>query len=141
MSAKAPRRAWLGLAVLGLPAMLYAMDLTALDIALPRISAALHPSSAQLLWIADIYGFMLAGMLIPMGTLGDRIGRRKLLLIGAAAFGLGSILASAAKTAEMLIATRACSGLLVRPSRRRRFRSCGRCSPISASEWSRSASG
>src|SRR5262245_45335409 len=90
---KAGRREWLGLAVIALPCLLYSMDLTVLNLALPSISADLRPTSAQLLWIVDIYGFVLAGLLITMGTLGDRIGRRRLLLIGAAAFGAGSVLA------------------------------------------------
>jgi MFS family permease len=72
--------------VLTLAALVYAMDLTVLNLAIPRISAELRPSSAQLLWIIDIYGFLVAGLLITMGTLGDRIGRRKLLLGGAAGF-------------------------------------------------------
>jgi MFS family permease len=58
-----------------------------LYLALPSLTADLKPSGAQLLWISDVYGFMLAGFLITMGTLGDRIGRRRLLLIGAAVFG------------------------------------------------------
>src|SRR5688572_32241224 len=84
---KATRREWIGLGVLALACLLYVMDLTVLHLAVPAISADLHPTSAQLLWIIDIYGFMVAGFLITMGTLGDRIGRRRLLLIGAAAFG------------------------------------------------------
>jgi len=85
---KAGRREWIGLSVLALGALLYVMDLTVLHLAVPAISADLQPTSAQLLWIIDIYGFFVAGSLITMGTLGDRIGRRKLLLIGAAAFGV-----------------------------------------------------
>src|SRR6478736_7255523 len=88
------RRAWLGLAVLALPCMITVMDLTVLNLAVPQLSAALTPTGTQLLWIIDIYGFLLAGALIPVGGLGDRIGRRKLLLIGAAAFGLASALAA-----------------------------------------------
>jgi len=91
---KAGRREWIGLAVIALPCLLYAMDLTVLNLALPRISEDLRPSSAQLLWIVDIYGFFVAGMLITMGSLGDRIGRRRLLLLGAAAFGAASVLAA-----------------------------------------------
>jgi DHA2 family multidrug resistance protein-like MFS transporter len=87
------------------------MDLTVLHLAVPAISADLQPSSAQLLWIVDIYGFMLAGSLITMGTLGDRIGRRRLLLIGAAAFGFASLLAAFSTSAEMLIAARALLGV------------------------------
>src|SRR6266545_4030110 len=82
---RAGRREWTGLAVLSLACLLYVMDLTVLHLAVPSISRDLRPSSAQLLWIIDIYGFMVAGFLITMGTLGDRIGRRKLLLTGAAA--------------------------------------------------------
>ena len=85
---KAGRRERIGLSVLALGALLYVMDLTVLHLAVPAISADLQPTSAQLLWIIDIYGFFVAGSLITMGTLGDRIGRRKLLLIGAAAFGV-----------------------------------------------------
>jgi len=76
---------WIGLSVIALACVLYSMDLTVLNLAIPAISADLQPSSAQLLWIVDIYGFMVAGALITMGTLGDRIGRRRLLMIGAAA--------------------------------------------------------
>ena len=108
---KATRREWLGLAVIALPCLLYSMDLTVLNLAVPQLSADLKPSAAQLLWIVDIYGFMVAGSLITMGTLGDRIGRRKLLLIGAAAFGLASVLAAFSNSAEMLIATRALLGV------------------------------
>lgn len=108
---KAGRKEWIGLAVIALPCLLYAMDLTVLNLALPSISEDLKPSSSQLLWIVDIYGFMVAGLLITMGTLGDRIGRRRLLLIGAAAFGLASILAAFSTSAEMLIVTRAILGI------------------------------
>jgi MFS transporter, DHA2 family, multidrug resistance protein len=109
--AKAGRREWIGLAVIALPCMLYSMDLTVLNLAVPALSADLKPSSSQLLWIIDIYGFMVAGALITMGTLGDRIGRRRLLLIGATAFGAASVVAAFSTSAEMLIATRALLGL------------------------------
>ena len=108
---KAGRREWIGLAVLALACLLYVMDLTVLHLAVPSLSEDLQPSSAQLLWIIDIYGFMVAGFLITMGTLGDRIGRRKLLLIGAAAFGAVSVLAAFSTTPEMLIASRALLGI------------------------------
>jgi DHA2 family multidrug resistance protein-like MFS transporter len=91
--------------------MITVMDLTVLNLAVPHLSSALKPTGAQLLWIIDIYGFMLAGALIPVGGLGDRIGRRKLLLIGAAAFGTASALAAFSTSALMLIATRALLGL------------------------------
>ncbi len=87
------------------------MDLTVLHLAVPSLSADLGPSSAQLLWIIDIYGFMVAGFLVTMGTLGDRIGRRKLLLIGSAAFGAVSLLAAFSTSAEMLIVSRALLGI------------------------------
>lgn len=108
---KAGRREWLGLAVLMLPTLLIVMDLTVLHLAVPHLSADLQPSSTQLLWIVDIYGFMIAGSLVTMGTLGDRIGRRKLLLMGAAAFGVASILAAFSTSAAMLIAARALLGV------------------------------
>ena len=109
--ARATSREWIGLAVLTLAALVYAMDLTVLNLAVPRISAELQPSSAQLLWIIDIYGFLIAGLLITMGTLGDRIGRRKLLLGGAAGFALASLLAAFSTSSEMLIASRAVMGI------------------------------
>ena len=108
---RATRREWIGLAVIALPCLLYAMDLTVLTLAVPALSADLGPSSTELLWIVDIYGFLVAGFLIPMGTLGDRIGRRRLLLIGAAAFGAASVLAAIASSPEMLIAARALLGI------------------------------
>jgi MFS transporter, DHA2 family, multidrug resistance protein len=107
----ATRREWIGLAVIALPCLLYSMDLTVLNPAVPHLSADLRPSSSQLLWIVDIYGFLIAGALITMGTLGDRIGRRRLLLIGAAAFGSASVLAAFSTSAGMLIAARAVLGL------------------------------
>ncbi|MGH7719514.1 MAG: MFS transporter, partial [Gemmatimonadaceae bacterium] len=110
-ASRAGRREWIGLAVIALPCLLYSMDLTVLNLAVPSLSADLAPSSAQLLWIVDIYGFLVAGSLITMGTLGDRIGRRRLLLIGATAFGIASVLAALSRSAEMLIATRALLGL------------------------------
>jgi DHA2 family multidrug resistance protein-like MFS transporter len=108
---RAGRREWIGLAVLALACLLYSMDLTVLNLALPAISEDLEPSSAQLLWIVDVYGFVLAGSLITMGTLGDRIGRRRLLLIGAAAFAVASVLAAFSTSPELLIASRALLGL------------------------------
>ena len=108
---RAGRREWLGLAVIALPCLLYSMDLTVLNLAVPALSADLRPSSSQLLWILDIYGFLVAGSLITMGNLGDRIGRRRLLLVGAAAFGVASIAAAFSRSAAMLIATRALLGL------------------------------
>lgn len=108
---KATRREWIGLGVIALPCLLYSMDLTVLNLAVPQLTADLKPTASQLLWIVDIYGFMVAGALITMGTLGDRIGRRRLLVIGAIAFGLASILAAFSTTPQMLIIARALLGL------------------------------
>jgi DHA2 family multidrug resistance protein-like MFS transporter len=108
---RATRREWVGLGVLALACVVYAMDLTVLHLAVPSLSEELQPTSVQLLWIIDIYGFMVAGCLITMGTLGDRIGRRRLLLIGAVAFGLASLLCAFSTSAEMLIASRALLGI------------------------------
>lgn len=108
---KATRREWIGLAVIAVPCLLYSMDLNVLNLAIPHLTADLNPTSTQLLWIVDIYGFLLAGFLITMGTLGDRIGRRRLLMIGAGAFGLSSVFAAFATTAEMLILARAVLGI------------------------------
>jgi DHA2 family multidrug resistance protein-like MFS transporter len=107
----AGRREWIGLAVLALPTLLVSIDVFVMLLALPRLSAALGASSTQQLWITDIYGFMLAGFLVTMGTLGDRIGRRKLLLIGAAAFGVASVLSAYSTSPGMLIAARALLGV------------------------------
>ncbi len=108
---RAGRREWIGLAVIALPCLLYSMDLTVLNLAVPKLSVTLRPSSSQLLWLIDIYGFLVAGSLITMGTLGDRVGRRRLLLLGAAAFAVSSVLAAFSRGAEMLIAMRALLGL------------------------------
>ena len=108
---RAGRREWIGLAVLALPCLLYAMDLTVLNLAVPAITRSLRPSGVELLWIVDIYGFVLAGSLITMGTLGDRIGRRRLLLTGAAGFAAASVLAAYATSPGLLIAARALLGV------------------------------
>jgi DHA2 family multidrug resistance protein-like MFS transporter len=108
---RAGRRAWIGLGVLGLPTILLALDLSILYLALPRLSADLGATNTEQLWITDIYGFVTAGFLATMGTLGDRIGRRRLLLMGAAAFGAASILAAYSTSVAMLIGARALMGL------------------------------
>ncbi|MFD0683438.1 MFS transporter [Actinomadura fibrosa] len=104
-------REWLGLAVLVLPTLLVAMDLTALLLALPRLSADLGATGTEQLWISDGYGFLVAGFVVTMGTLGDRIGRRRLLLAGAAAFAVLSAVAAYSTSPEMLIAVRALLGI------------------------------
>ncbi|MEU3270011.1 MFS transporter [Saccharomonospora sp. NPDC006951] len=108
---KAGRREWLALAVLVLPVLLISVDMTVLGFALPYLSEDLGPTGAEQLWIVDIYSFVLAGLLVLMGTLGDRIGRRKLLLAGAAAFGVASVFAAFAPNAALLIVARALLGV------------------------------
>ncbi|AUH40202.1 MFS transporter [Streptomyces sp. CMB-StM0423] len=108
---RAGPRQWLGLAVLLAPTILLFVTMTVLFLATPDIAADLGPSSGQLLWINDIYGFMMAGLLVAMGTLGDRIGRRRILLFGAVAFGAASAAAAFAPSAEALIGARAVMGL------------------------------
>ena len=107
----AGRREWLGLAVLALPTLLLSVDISVLFLALPELNADLAATSTQQLWIIDVYGFMTAGFLVTMGSLGDRIGRRRLLLIGATCFALLSVAAAYSTSAEMLIGTRALLGI------------------------------
>ncbi|WP_438488134.1 MFS transporter [Streptomyces sp. S186] len=107
----AGRREWTALVVLLLPCLLVSMDVSVLYFAVPFLTAQLEPGAVQQLWILDVYGFVLAGLLITMGALGDRIGRRRLLLSGAVLFGLASCLAAYAQSAEMLIAARALLGV------------------------------
>ena len=87
-----PLRRWSALGVLVLPVLLISIDMSVLGIAVPALSAALNPTSTQLLWIIDLYSFLLAGLLVFMGSLGDRIGRRRLLLLGAPLFGAAALL-------------------------------------------------
>src|ERR1041384_4618415 len=108
---KASTRNWLGLAVLALPCLLVSLDAEVLNMAAPQLARDLEPTAVQLLWIMDSYVFVVAGFLIAMGVLGDRIGRRRLLLAGAAAFALSSLLAAFATSPEMLIAARVLMGL------------------------------
>lgn len=107
---RAGARAWAALAVLMLPVLLVSIDITALNFALPEIAVALQPTSTQQLWIVDAYSLVLATLLVAMGNLGDRIGRRRILLIGASGFAVFSVLAAFAPTAELLIAARAAIG-------------------------------
>ncbi|RIQ30209.1 MFS transporter [Jiangella rhizosphaerae] len=104
-------RKWGALVVLLLPVLLISIDMTVLSFAVPHLSEDLAPTGTELLWIVDVYGFMIAGLLVTAGTLGDRIGRRKLLLTGATAFGVASALAAYSTSPEMLIAARALLGV------------------------------
>src|SRR5699024_4615685 len=110
----APRATWkerVGLALLAAPMLMLASDLTVLFLALPTLSTDLDPSASQTLWITHIYGFLIASLLISAGRLGDRIGPRRLMLMGASAFSLLSVLAAFSVNAEMLIAARALLGI------------------------------
>ena len=107
---RAGARAWWALIVLTLPVLLVSVDNTVLSFALPEIALALHPSGAEQLWIIDAYPLVLAGLLVTMGTLGDRFGRRRMLLIGATGFAVVSALAAFAPTAGLLIAARVMLG-------------------------------
>ncbi len=108
---RAGRREWFGLAVLFLPTLLVAIDNTVLGFALPAITAALAPSAVEMLWIVDVYPLALAGLLVTMGTLGDRFGRRRLLLIGVTGFGAVSAVAAFATDPAHLVAARALLGV------------------------------
>ncbi|WP_307842964.1 MFS transporter [Streptomyces triculaminicus] len=111
-SVEAPRPGrWLALAVLALAVLLVAVDATVLGLATPFLSEDLRPTGTQLLWIGDVYSFVIAGLLVSMGSLGDRIGRKKLLLCGAVAFGAVSALNAYASSPEMMIAARALLGV------------------------------
>ncbi|MER6512954.1 MFS transporter [Nonomuraea sp. NPDC001636] len=108
---RAGARQWAGLGLLAMPTVLLGLDVTVLYLVAPSMAADLSPSATQLLWIMDAYGFLVAGFLITMGTLGDRIGRRRLLRAGMIAFAAVSVLAAFAPTAELLILARALLGV------------------------------
>jgi MFS transporter, DHA2 family, multidrug resistance protein len=108
---RATWREWLGLALMCLPMLALATDISVLFLAMPSISADLQPGTSQMLWILHIYGFLIGGLLITMGRLGDRIGRRKLLLIGTAAFSVLAVAAAYSTSATMLIVVRALLGV------------------------------
>ena len=105
------RREWIGLAALMLCTMLVLLDNGIIFLALPRVTADLGASSSQTLWIADIYAFFAVAFMITMGRLGDQIGHRKLLLMGAGAFCVLSIIAAFSVNATMLIVVRALLGV------------------------------
>ncbi|MFF7355327.1 MULTISPECIES: MFS transporter [Streptomyces] len=107
---KRPGR-WLALSVLVLAVLLVAVDATVLGLATPYISEDLNPTGTQLLWIGDVYSFVIAGLLVSMGSLGDRIGRKRILLGGATAFGALSVLNAYATTPELMILARALLGV------------------------------
>ena len=108
---RAGAREWAGLTVLAVPCLLVSMDAHVLNLAIPELTADLRPTNAELLWVVDSYAFLVAGCLMTMGALGDRVGRRRLLLIGAAGFGAASLLAAFATSPAMLIAARVLLGI------------------------------
>ncbi|WP_406311423.1 MFS transporter [Streptosporangium sp. NBC_01639] len=108
---RAGTREWAGLGLLALPTVLLGLDVTVLYLVFPSMAEVLDPSATQTLWIMDVYGFFIAGFLITMGTLGDRIGRRRLLMMGMAAFAAVSVFAAFAPSAERLILARALLGV------------------------------
>ncbi|NLU66287.1 MFS transporter [Streptomyces sp. HNM0574] len=107
----AARSRWLALSVLVLAVLLVGVDATVLGLATPFLSEDLNPSSTELLWIGDVYSFVIAGLLVSMGSLGDRIGRKRLLLAGSVAFGVVSALTAYAHSAELMILWRALLGV------------------------------
>jgi DHA2 family multidrug resistance protein-like MFS transporter len=111
LAERAGARQWAGLAVLMLPAALIAIDGNVLGFALPSLGAYLRPSATQTLWIVDLYAFVLAGLLVTMGNVGDLVGRRRLLMIGMAGFGAASLACAYAQSPAELIAGRALLGL------------------------------
>ena len=108
---RAGSRQWAGLVVLMLPVLLISIDNTVLSFALPQIAQDLRPTAAAQLWIVDAYPLVLAGLLVAMGNLGDRFGRRRMLIIGTAGFGVVSALAAFAPSADLLIAARVLLGI------------------------------
>nr|WP_203718629.1 MFS transporter [Asanoa siamensis] len=108
---RAGRREWTGLAVLALPSLLVSIDLFVLLLAMPQLSGDLEASGTEQLWIIDSYGFLLSGVLITMGAVGDRLGRRRLLFTGATVFGVASVVAAYATDPLMLILARAVLGI------------------------------
>lgn len=110
-SPRASARSWAALGILTLAVLLLAIDGTVLALAIPALSVDLAPTATQILWIGDIYSFALAGLLVVMGNLADRIGRKRLLIIGSIGFGLSSLAAAFAPTPELLIVARTVLGI------------------------------
>ena len=104
-------RKWWALGALALSVLVIGLDATVLNVALPTLATDLHASTGQLQWFADAYNLVFAAMLLPGGLLGDRFGRRKVLLLALALFGIGSIACAASTSAAQLIAARAVLGL------------------------------
>jgi EmrB/QacA subfamily drug resistance transporter len=105
------KRRWWALAVLSFSLLIIGIDNTILNVALPHLSESLHATNSQLQWIIDGYTIVYAGLILTMGSLGDRFGRKGALSVGLAIFGAGSIASAFATTSTMLIATRAFMGI------------------------------
>ncbi|MGX4655012.1 MFS transporter [Micromonospora sp. SCSIO 07396] len=105
------RRRWAALAVLAAAVLLLAVDGTVLSLAVPALTASLTPTAEQVLWIGDVYSLTLAGLLVLMGNLADRFGRKRVLLVGSVAFGAASLLAAFAPSAPALIGARLLLGV------------------------------
>lgn len=113
-----PANRWFVLVAVMLAFVPVVLDMTILHVAIPTLTQSLNASGTEVLWIIDIYPLLMAGLLVPMGTFADRIGNRKLLLIGLVIFGIASALAAFAQTATMLIAARmllALGGSMIMP--------------------------
>ncbi|BAJ32873.1 MULTISPECIES: MFS transporter [Kitasatospora] len=104
-------RRWAALAVLSASLLVITMDMTILNIALPSMAAELHPTSAQQLWLVDVYSLVLAGLLVSVAAIADRWGRKRMLMLGYAVFAGASLLVLAADTAGEVIAVRALLGI------------------------------
>lgn len=104
-------RKWVILAIIVLIYLPVSIDATVLHVAIPTLSSTLSLSANEMLWVIDIYSLIMAGLILPMGALGDRIGFKRLMLIGASIFGVASLMAAFANSAYMLIAARAFLGV------------------------------
>ncbi|MGR8011403.1 MFS transporter [Streptomyces hypolithicus] len=107
----AAKNRWAVLLVLCVSLLVVALDATILHIAVPAVTEDLRPGAMELLWIVDAYPLVCASLLILFGTLGDRAGRRRILLLGYGLFGVASALAAFADTPHVLIAARALLGV------------------------------
>ncbi|HTS97152.1 MAG TPA: MFS transporter [Streptosporangiaceae bacterium] len=105
------RRRWLALSALALSVLVVGLDLTVLNLALPTLGTQLHASTSDLQWFIDSYSLVLAAALLPAGLLGDRFGRKKVLVPALVLFGLASLACAYSHTAGELTAARAVLGL------------------------------
>src|ERR1700749_1989405 len=104
-------RRWWALLALSASVLVVGLDLTVLNLALPNMSVSLHASTGDLQWIADSYSLVLAALILPAGLLGDRYGRKRMLLVALVIFGAASLACSYAASVGELIAARAVLGI------------------------------